>query len=234
MKNKPLPGISAKPCGPLVKHLSKWSVVISGPQGSPYEGGKFELEVKIPLSGSFEQKWSHVPPRIKFKTRTFHPNVSSSGEVHVFRNQPRDVWSTRGWMQKALLSRSSLLNDPSLTDPLDSSAAALYRSDRASYDARCREMTRKFAGGILKRPSAATDAASERPPRGPSLALMRQWHARPGRKRGRALRRRPRPKHPPKLLRLGRARRPSPRRGRSFRGSYVIAGRSCVWRRSFK
>lgn len=42
-----------------------------GPPDTPYEGGKFLVDVKIPTDYPFR------PPQMKFKTKIWHPNVSS-------------------------------------------------------------------------------------------------------------------------------------------------------------
>lgn len=42
-----------------------------GPPGTPYEGGTFKIDVKIPNEYPFR------PPTMKFITRVWHPNVSS-------------------------------------------------------------------------------------------------------------------------------------------------------------
>ena len=42
-----------------------------GPPGSPYAGGKYVINITIPTEYPFR------PPLMKFKTRIWHPNVSS-------------------------------------------------------------------------------------------------------------------------------------------------------------
>ena len=44
---------------------------IIGPEGTAYEGGIFNIEIKIPAQYPFE------PPKMKFITKIWHPNISS-------------------------------------------------------------------------------------------------------------------------------------------------------------
>lgn len=44
---------------------------IAGPPDTPYEGGKFALEIKVPETYPFN------PPKVKFVTKIWHPNISS-------------------------------------------------------------------------------------------------------------------------------------------------------------
>ena len=44
---------------------------ITGPPDTPYEGARFQLEIKIPETYPFN------PPKVRFVTKIWHPNVSS-------------------------------------------------------------------------------------------------------------------------------------------------------------
>ena len=43
----------------------------SGPPDSPYTGGTFYVDIQLPDNYPF------VPPKMKFETRVWHPNISS-------------------------------------------------------------------------------------------------------------------------------------------------------------
>lgn len=42
-----------------------------GPPGTPYEGGTYNIDIKIPTDYPFR------PPVMRFETKVWHPNVSS-------------------------------------------------------------------------------------------------------------------------------------------------------------
>jgi len=44
---------------------------LAGPEDSPYQGGIFKVEIKIPDTYPFS------PPKCRFITKIWHPNVSS-------------------------------------------------------------------------------------------------------------------------------------------------------------
>ncbi len=81
-----------------------------GPEGSPYQGGLFFLDIKFSLDYPF------TPPKCTFKTKVYHPNINSSGGIclDILKNQ----WSPALTITKVLLSISSLLSDPNPDDPL--------------------------------------------------------------------------------------------------------------------
>ena len=57
-------------------NMSNWNVKIPGPKGSPYEGGKFVVNL------DFTDNYPFKCPKIKFVTKIYHPNVKTEeGEI---------------------------------------------------------------------------------------------------------------------------------------------------------
>lgn len=57
----------------LVKdNFSELRGTIAGPPDTPYEGGTFHVEIKVPETYPFN------PPKVKFLTKIWHPNISSA------------------------------------------------------------------------------------------------------------------------------------------------------------
>ena len=92
------------------KDLYSWQATIIGPEGSPYQGGLFFLDIKFSFDYPF------TPPKCTFKTKVYHPNINSNGGIclDILKNQ----WSPALTITKVLLSISSLLSDPNPDDPL--------------------------------------------------------------------------------------------------------------------
>merc|ERR1711964_575459 len=118
-------------------NLYHWAAKLRGPAGSPYEGGEFKLEIR--MSGKYPME----PPKVKFKTPIFHPNINDSGEIclDVLKSQ----WSPALSLQKVILSISALLCEPNFSDPLNGHAASLYKSSKKEFEARCRDWVAKHA-----------------------------------------------------------------------------------------
>lgn len=56
-----------------------------GPPGTPYAGGTYSIDIKIPTDYPF------CPPTMRFETKVWHPNISSQtvsvlGKKHLFGN----------------------------------------------------------------------------------------------------------------------------------------------------
>jgi len=117
--------------------LTKWHATLAGPRETPYEGGIFKLHI------SFPKDYPYKPPKIRFITKVYHCNVSTSGSICL--DILKDQWSPVLTVPKVLISILSLLDDPEPSDPLVPDIAELYVTDRVSHDIQAREWTAMYA-----------------------------------------------------------------------------------------
>ena len=54
-----------------------WNIVIDGPTGTPYEGGKFRCELTFP------KEFPNHAPKFEFTTQIFHPNFPNICPVRL-------------------------------------------------------------------------------------------------------------------------------------------------------
>ena len=122
--------------GPTDDNLFFWQATIMGPSESPYEGGIFFLNIHFPSDYPFK------PPKVTFKTKVFHPNISGSGAICL--DILKDQWSPALTISKVLLSICSLLTDPNPDDPLVPDIANLYNKDKEEFNIKAREYTQIY------------------------------------------------------------------------------------------
>merc|ERR1711991_1245404 len=124
---------------PTADNPRYFKVVIAGPSQSPYEGGVFNLELFLP------EEYPMVPPKVRFMTRIYHPNVDKIGRICL--DILKDKWSPALQIRTVLLSIQALLSEPNPDDPLDNQIADLWKRDLKRAKANAVEWTRKYATG---------------------------------------------------------------------------------------
>ena len=120
--------------------LLHWKGQINGPVGTPYEGGKFAIDITLPSDYPF------VPPKMKFDTKIWHPNISSeSGAIclDILKNE----WSPALTIRTALISLQALLSAAEPDDPQDAVVAKMYKEDRPKFDQQAKYWTEMYAKG---------------------------------------------------------------------------------------
>merc|ERR1711860_205718 len=83
MKTDPPANVSAAPINE--DDIYHWEAIITGPSGSPYEGGTFILNVTFPADYPFK------PPKVSFATRIYHPNINSTNGG-ICLNELKSQW----------------------------------------------------------------------------------------------------------------------------------------------
>ncbi|AAF34303.1 putative ubiquitin-conjugating enzyme E2 31 [Arabidopsis thaliana] len=118
-------------------NIYEWTAVIRGPDGTPYEGGMFNLSIKFPTDYPFK------PPKFTFKTPIYHPNINDEGSICM--NILKDKWTPALMVEKVLLSILLLLEKPNPDDPLVPEIGQLFKNNRFQFDQRAREFTARHA-----------------------------------------------------------------------------------------
>ncbi|XP_074310585.1 ubiquitin-conjugating enzyme E2 20-like [Silene latifolia] len=112
------PGISAFP---EEDNLLLWKGTIQGSKETVFEGTEYKLTLQFPTDYPFK------PPKVKFVTPCFHPNVDGSGGICLdILEKNNGKWSSAYDVRTILLSIQSLLGEPNTSSPLNTQAAALW------------------------------------------------------------------------------------------------------------
>eukprot|EP01088_Endostelium_zonatum_P005155 TRINITY_DN16625_c0_g1_i1.p1 TRINITY_DN16625_c0_g1~~TRINITY_DN16625_c0_g1_i1.p1 ORF type:complete len:158 (+),score=24.47 TRINITY_DN16625_c0_g1_i1:27-476(+) len=131
---EPAPGISATP---HEDNLRYFDVIITGPQGSPYEDGVFKLELFL------TEEYPMAPPKVRFLTKIYHPNVDKLGRICL--DILKDKWSPALQIRTVLISIQALLSEPNPDDPLANDIAEVWKTNIKQAHSTAREWTRKYA-----------------------------------------------------------------------------------------
>ncbi|KAI0052504.1 ubiquitin-conjugating enzyme [Auriscalpium vulgare] len=133
-------------------NLFEWEVLIIGPPDTLYEGGFFKARL------SFPPEFPLLPPKMRFITPMWHPNIYADGLVCISILHPpgddqygyeeaSERWLPVHTIQSILLSVISLLSSdtPNLDSPANVDAAKEVRTDLAGYKKKVRRLVRRSA-----------------------------------------------------------------------------------------
>ena len=127
----------------MTEDFSEYKALIKGPQDTLYEGGTFELSIQVCEDYPFK------PPKIKFVTKIFHPNIGlRSGAICL--EELGVLWSPAITIAKLLIWIKGLLREPKdndhyLVDKDDPITMLMYRNDRVKFNELAKSCTRECA-----------------------------------------------------------------------------------------
>ncbi|KDN37020.1 putative UBC5-E2 ubiquitin-conjugating enzyme [Tilletiaria anomala UBC 951] len=135
LQNEPVDNVVIEP---NEDNIYRWTAIVSGPSGTPYEGGKFNLQLDFPIEYPFKA------PKVKFNTKIYHPNVDDNGNMCVGIVKS-EAWKPSTKAQTIILSILQLLQEPNPDDALVASIAEEYNKNRILFDKNAAEWTQKYA-----------------------------------------------------------------------------------------
>ncbi|XP_016373084.1 ubiquitin-conjugating enzyme E2 G1-like isoform X1 [Sinocyclocheilus rhinocerous] len=129
--------------------LYRWEVLIIGPPDTLFEGGVFKAHLTFP------KDYPLRPPKMKFITEIWHPNVDKNGDVCISilhepgedkygYEKPEERWLPIHTVETIMISVISMLADPNGDSPANVDAAKEWREDRHG------EFKRKVARCVRK------------------------------------------------------------------------------------
>ncbi|KAI9089400.1 ubiquitin-conjugating enzyme/RWD-like protein [Phlyctochytrium arcticum] len=142
---RPVEGFSA---GLAEDNIYEWDVMIVGPEGTLFEGGFFKARLSFPTN------YPQMPPKMKFLTDIWHPNVYDSGEVCISILHPpgddkwgyetaNERWSPVHTVESIVISVISMLSSPNDESPANIDAAKQMRENPKEFKRKVQRLVRK-------------------------------------------------------------------------------------------
>lgn len=129
-------------------NIWEWEVMIIGPGETPYEGGFFRAIM------SFPKDYPLRPPKMRFTTKIWHPNINPSGEVCISilhapgadqygYEDASERWSPVHSVESILISVISMLSGPNTDSPANLEAAKELREQPEAFRKRVARLVRR-------------------------------------------------------------------------------------------
>ncbi|TRY72017.1 hypothetical protein TCAL_09606 [Tigriopus californicus] len=136
LSENPPEGLMAGPISD--ENYFEWEAAITGPQDTVFEDGVFIARLTFP------QDYPLNPPKMKFMSKIFHPNIYADGRVCISilhapgddpmgYEQSSERWSPVQSVEKVLLSVMSMLAEPNTESPANVDAAKMWRENREDF-----------------------------------------------------------------------------------------------------
>ncbi|XP_064394756.1 ubiquitin-conjugating enzyme E2 G2-like isoform X1 [Halichondria panicea] len=133
------------------ENFFEWEAMISGPEDTSFEGGVFITELVFPPD------YPLSPPKMRFISEMFHPNVYQDGRVcisilHTPGDDPlgyetaAERWSPVQSIEKILLSVVSMLAEPNDESGANVDASKMWRDNRQQFNEIAQTLVRKSLG----------------------------------------------------------------------------------------
>lgn len=103
----------------------------------PPAEGIYKLELFLP------EDYPMTPPKVRFLTKIFHPNVDRIGRICL--DILKDKWSPALQIRTVLLSIQALMSAPNPDDPLNNEAAELWKRDERQALATASQWNAQYA-----------------------------------------------------------------------------------------
>ncbi|XP_072181022.1 NEDD8-conjugating enzyme UBE2F-like [Diadema setosum] len=134
---------SCKVSFPDVHQLHHCFLTIS-PEEGYWKGGRFKFELTVP------EEYNIVPPRVRCKTRIWHPNITEEGQIclSLLREHSMDGtgWAPTRTLKDVAWGLNSLFTDLlNFDDPLNIEAADLYLRDKRSFELKVQQFVGNYA-----------------------------------------------------------------------------------------
>lgn len=95
-------------------------------------------------------RYPFEPPKIRFLTPIYHPNIDSAGRIclDVLKLPPKGAWRPSLNISTLLTSIQLLMAEPNPDDPLMADISSEYKYNKQLFLLNAREWTEKYAGQL--------------------------------------------------------------------------------------
>ncbi|XP_041478448.1 NEDD8-conjugating enzyme UBE2F-like isoform X1 [Lytechinus variegatus] len=125
-------------------HKLHHSVLTITPEEGFWKGGKFDFEIIL------SEEYNIAPPKVRCKTRIWHPNISEEGQIclSLLREHSMDGtgWAPTRTLKDVMWGLNSLFTDLlNFDDPLNIEAAEHYLRDKRDFEMKVHKYVMNYA-----------------------------------------------------------------------------------------
>ena len=118
--------------------ITNWNVHIPGPAGSPYDGGRFTVNI------DFRDNYPFKCPKLQFVTKIYHPNIKTeTGEICA--EAIKNSWVPTLNADFIIKMLRELIGNPTAENPMETDIARELMVSTDKFRNTAKEYTEKYA-----------------------------------------------------------------------------------------
>ena len=118
--------------------IVNWNVHIPGPANSPYDGGRFTVNI------DFRDNYPFKCPKLQFVTKIYHPNIKTeTGEICA--EAIKNSWVPTLNADFIIKMLRELIGNPTAENPMETEIARELMTSTEKFRNTAKEYTEKYA-----------------------------------------------------------------------------------------
>lgn len=122
--------------------LNQWSAGIPGKQETIW------ADALYPVTITFPEEYPSKPPKVRFPSGFYHPNIFPSGTVCLSILNEEQDWKPAITLKQIVLGIQALLDDPNPESPAQELAWKEYNNNKEVYIKKIKEQAKKYSGSF--------------------------------------------------------------------------------------
>lgn len=119
--------------------LTYWTAGIPGKPNTMWSDAVYPVTIQFP------EEYPSKPPKVRFPSGFYHPNVYPSGTICLSILNEEQDWRPAITLKQIVLGIQELLNNPNPDSPAQEPAWKAFNKDRELYEKKVREQVKRFA-----------------------------------------------------------------------------------------
>jgi ubiquitin-protein ligase len=115
-----------------------WHIYLAGPEGSPYNGGTFVIELKL-------DNFPFKPPVVTVLTKIYHPNIDEKGLVCEDMIETGAKWAPTKKIVSVMEKIKSMMVAPSTENGLNPDSLKEFQQNHAQWYKTAQNYTQQHA-----------------------------------------------------------------------------------------
>lgn len=119
--------------------MMNWEAGIPGKEDTDWAGAIYPITIEFP------KEYPQKPPKVRFPSGFFHPNVYPSGTICLSILNEDQGWKPSITFKQIMQGVQNLLDEPNLSSPAQQDAYDMLRKNSTGYNIKVKQQARSYS-----------------------------------------------------------------------------------------